>query len=101
MGVFFSHLSFWWLLIGLFLILARMPTPGMRMIDKKKYFEVKRELDEKLASEQCRGFLGRTLLYFGRYFFIFHYYRNDLIFLWVVSGAALLKLISVWLEKTG
>ena len=100
-GVFLGHLSFWWLLIGLFLILARMPTPGMRMVDKKKYYEVKRGLDEKLAATQSQIFLGRALLYCGRYFFIYHYYRNDLVFIWVISGALILKLMSVWMVKLG
>ena len=96
-----SYLSFWWLMVGLFLILARMPTPGMRMIDKKKYFEKKQDLSEKLASSQKRRLIEKILLYCGRYFFIYHYYRNDIFFIWVIGGALVFKFISILVEKLG
>lgn len=96
-SVFLSQLSFWWLVIGLFLILARMPTPGMRMVDKKKYYAKRQELNAELASSHNLKLLDRVLLYCGRYFFIYHYYRNDLVFLWVIGGALFLKLTSLWM----
>lgn len=99
LGIFLSQLSFWWLLIGLFLIVARMPTPGMRMVDKKKFYETKRALDDKLSSSKSLSVIDRILLYSGRYFFIYHYYRNDLVFIFVVGGALIVKLGSILLRE--
>jgi hypothetical protein len=95
---FLSYLSFWWLLVGLFLVLARMPTPGMRMVDKAKFADKKKELDDQLVSRRCLRLLDQIVLYAGRYFFIYHYYRNDLVLLFVVGGASVLKSASLLLE---
>lgn len=96
---FLSHLAFWWLLIGVFLVLARMPTPGMRMIDRKTYHEKKQELDNELTSANHKGLVDWILLYSGRYFFIYHYYRNDLVLLWAIGGALFLTFTSYLMER--
>jgi hypothetical protein len=93
---FLSQLSFWWLLVGVMLLLMRgMGPPGVPSIDKKKFHEVKADIEKKLHSQHEKTWLESFLLYCGKYFFIYHYYRNDLIFIWFVGGALAIKLLSV------
>lgn len=94
-----GQMSFWFFVIGITLLLMRgMGPPGTRSIDKKKFHEVKREIEEKLKNGG-RPLREKFLLYCGKYFFIYHYYRNDLIFYWFIGGALVLKFISVLMEE--
>ncbi|MDD2914668.1 MAG: hypothetical protein PHP70_05045 [Gallionella sp.] len=93
---FLSHLSFWWFLVGAMLLLMRgMGPPGVKSIDKKKFYEVKAEIEEKLNAKREMVFLEVFLLYCGKYFFVYHYYRNDLIFYWFIGGALFMKILSL------
>lgn len=94
-GDLFGYLSFWWLALGLVFIFARMNAPGMKLVDKKKFLEKKQELDDKLASHRSRGFIDKLVDYSGRYFFIYHYYRNDIFFIFVIIGAMFMKFVSL------
>ncbi len=91
-----SYLSFWWLLIGIFLWLMRgMGPPGVPSVDKKKFHEMSAGIKEKLKSDRNIGLVERFVLYCGKYFFVYHYYRNDLIFYWAIGGGMSIKLISI------
>lgn len=93
---FLSHLSFWWFLIGVMLLLMRgMGPPGAKSIDKKKFYEVRADIERKLGAKREMAFLEKFLLYCGKYFFVYHYYRNDLIFFWFIGGALIIKILSI------
>jgi len=93
---FLSHLSFWWFLVGVMLLLMRgTGAPYVKLIDKKKFYEVKTEIEEKLKAKREMAFLEKFLLYCGKYFFVYHYYRNDLIFYWFIGGALFIKILAV------
>lgn len=96
---FLSQMSFWIFVIGITLLLMRgMGPPGSKSINKIKFLEVRRETEHKLKTAGDAPFKERLLLYAGKYFFSYFYYRIDLIFYFFIGGALLLKFISTWME---
>jgi cellulose synthase/poly-beta-1,6-N-acetylglucosamine synthase-like glycosyltransferase len=72
--------------------------PGKKLVDKNKFYEVKAEIEGKLKTKS--GFsLEIFLLYCGKYFFVYFYYRTDLIFYWFIGGVFLLKILPSLLVK--
>lgn len=91
---FLSHLSFWFFFVGVVLLLMRgMGPPGSRSVDKKKFAEVRSQIDSELTVSGA-PMRKKILLYVGKYFFSYFYYRADLIFIFFFGGGLVLKFIS-------
>lgn len=57
-------------------------------------------IEQKLQAYSQMAFLEKFLLYCGKYFFVYLYYRIDLIFYWFMGGAVIAKVLSLLIAQS-